>query len=169
MALKNEKWLELAEIVDEQNRQPELACIRKYMRLSHMLGKYLEASLRGYGINRTQMRLLLHILANKAPLTPTELSKLSLLTIDAVNKSVDRLDKAGITRSYRSRTDRRVRKVTLTDKGLEILENAQAVRQQQFADIVGCLDAEELDQFSHYLGRVVQNLNVLMTSESKDQ
>lgn len=161
MRNNNKKWQTLAAEVQRQNENPYLKCLREFMKLSHLLGKYLDTKLGVYGLNRTQRRIISFIVCRSKPMTPTELSKLTTLTIDSINKSIDNLDKMGLTRSYRYRKDRRVRKVTLTEKGLEMIENSLPLRQEVLSQAMGCFNPDEIKTFSEYIQRTLNQISRL--------
>ena len=156
-----EKWERLSVDVQHQNDELNIKTVREFMRLSHLLDKYLDAQLGVYGLNRTQRRIVIFILCNNGPMTPTELSKLSLLTLDTINKSIDNLDKMGLTRSYRSRKDRRVRNVVLTEAGLEMLDKTMPLRYKTFTKIMSCFKEDERKLFYSYIERFIGQLDSL--------
>ena len=162
MTNNNEKKEQLAEHIKQKNEEIKLKSMIEFMRLSHLIDKYLDSTLGVFGLNRTQRRLINFILSKNESMTPTELSKLSLLTIDAVNKSIDNLDKKGLTRSYRSKKDRRLRKVALTDKGLEIIEKTLPVRNETFEQAMTCFNEKEIKTFLNYMQRLEDQISRLM-------
>lgn len=161
MKNNNKKWKTLAAEVQIQNENASIKCLRYFMKLSHLLSKYLDTKLGIYGLNRTQRRIIIFIVRRSEPMTPTELSKLTTLTIDSINKSIDNLDKMGLTRSYRYRKDRRVRKVTLTEKGLEMIENSLPLRHEILSQAMGCFNADEIETFSEYIQRTIDQISRL--------
>ena len=163
-----EKKEQLAGYIQEKNEEIKLKSMIEFMRLSHLMDKYLDSTLGTFGLNRTQRRLINFILYKNESMTPTELSKLSLLTIDAVNKSIDNLDKKGLTRSYRSKKDRRLRKVTLTEKGLEIIEKTLPVRNETFEQAMTCFNEKEIKTFLNYMQRLESQITKVMGSPNSD-
>ena len=161
MRNNNEKRELLAAHVQRQNEELNLKSLLEFMKLSHLLDKYLDAKLGVYGLNRTQRRIISFILSKNNFMTPTELSKLSLLTIDTINKSIDNLDKMGLTRSYRSRKDRRVRRVVLTDNGLEMIEKILPLRYQTFSQVMSCFGEAEMQVFFDYIQRLIDQISHL--------
>lgn len=163
MNAKKVRWRALAEEIQRQNDQLEMKCLRDFMKLSHLIEKYFDVKLNDDQLNRTQRRVLVYILAYQRPMTPTELSRLFYLNVDTINKSVDSLDKLGLTRSYRSRTDRRVRKVALTDKGLDVMEKTLPQRQAVFSRVMGGLDEKSLEIFLEYTQKLLNQVDAIAT------
>lgn len=67
----------------------------------------------------------------------------------------------GLTRSYRSKKDRRVRKVTLTEKGLEMVEKSLPLRYLTLSEITSCFNEEEIKIFSGYIQRISNQMGRL--------
>ena len=157
MKKPSEKWTLLAKELHNQNKTSPVRSFRSILSLSHLVGKYLDIKLTD-GVNRTQRMIVLMILSKCGFLTPTELSRLTLRTIDAVNKSIDNLDKSGLTKSYRSKTDRRIRQVTLTEKGLDLAEKSLPDRYLAFSQAMDCFSKEEAMIFQSLLKRLVNHI-----------
>ncbi len=166
MRNNNKKRELLSEDVQHQNEELNIKSLLEFMKLSHLLDKYLDAKLGVYGLNRTQRRIVSFILSKNNFMTPTELSRLSLLTIDTINKSVDTLDNMGLTRSYRSRKDRRVRRVTLTEKGLEMIEKILPLRYLTFSQIMSCFSKGEIKVFFQYIQRFIDHISHLTEQDA---
>jgi len=140
----------------------KIKCLREFMKLTHVMHAYISLKFNGYGINRTQRRIIYNILSHKKPMTPTEISKMIPLTIDTINKSIDNLDKMGLTRSYRSRKDRRVRRVTLTEKGLEMIEKSLPLRHETLSQVMSCFSKGQIKTLSGYIQRLLDQISRLM-------
>lgn len=70
-------------------------------------------------------------------LTPTELSRATLLTPGAMTNRIDRLEAAGLVRREAEPNDRRGVRVSLTESGLELVDRAIEAR---FAEADGAVD-----------------------------
>lgn len=162
MVNDSEKWQLLAKLIQKQNKDLKIKSFREFLDSSHLTEKYLDARMSNHGINRTQRMIIFLILAKCACMTPTEISKITLRPIDTINKSVDSLDKMGLTSSTPSKKDRRIREVTLTGKGLEFAENALSDRYTSFSQAMSCFNKEETRLFSGYIKRLTKQVNDLM-------
>lgn len=162
----NERKEQLAAYIQQQNEDPNVNSLLQFLKLSHLMDKYLDATIGVHGLNRTQRRIISFIQSKNESMTPTELSKLSLLTIDAVNKSIDNLDKLGLTRSYRSKKDRRARRVSLTEKGLEFIEKSMPLRHETFSTVMNCLSEREIKIFTNYMQRLIDQINSLTEKDN---
>jgi MarR family 2-MHQ and catechol resistance regulon transcriptional repressor len=83
-------------------------------------GKYLYAGLRETGIDDTDFRIL-EVLLNKGPLPVNTIGPKVILTPGSISVAVDRLLARGLVSRVESREDRRVRVVSLTSKGKELI------------------------------------------------
>jgi len=166
MKKPSEKWHLLAKKLQNQNRESHVRSFRDFLTLSHIVDKYLDAKLSADGINRTQRMILLFILSKCGFMTPTEISRRTLRTVDTVNKSIDGLDKMGITKSSQSKKDRRIRKVTLTEKGLNLAEKTLPARYLAFSQAMDCFTKEEAMIFQSLLKRLREQLIHIMGNDS---
>ena len=82
--------------------------------------KYLYAGLRETGIDDTDFRIL-EVLLNKGPLPVNTIGPKVNLTPGSISVAVDRLLARGLVSRVESREDRRVRGVSLTSKGKELI------------------------------------------------
>ena len=73
-----------------------------------------------YGITAAQLQLL-KILEKRGDLTHSEISELMYLRGSTVSGIIDRLEKRSLVRRKRSRSDRRLVRVGLSEKGKELL------------------------------------------------
>jgi len=74
-------------------------------------------------------------------LTPTELSRATMLTTGAMTNRIDRLEQAGLVAREADPSDRRGVRVSLTPAGLERVDAAMDTRMAEAADAVSSLSA----------------------------
>ena len=166
MRKPSEKWQLLADTLENHNMETCVSAFRAFLHLSHMVDKYLDARLSADGVNHTQRIILLLILLNRGYLTPTEISRSTFYILDTINKSIDSLEKMGITKSYNSKKDRRIRRVSLTEKGLDLAEISLPARYHAFIQAMDCLTEEEAMILQSLSERLTENLLRIMTSDS---
>jgi len=167
----SEKWQLLAEKLKKQHREPLIKTFRDYLTTSHFVEKYidiLENPKETVSYNSTE-KLIMHLILLKCDyMSPTEISKMTLRPIDTINKSVDGLNKKGIIRSSQSKTDRRIRKIILTEKGLEACENFLPVRAFVFRQAMSCFSNDEAKLFNAFLKRMrEQMVHVIHSNKNK--
>jgi MarR family transcriptional regulator, 2-MHQ and catechol-resistance regulon repressor len=86
----------------------------------HAAAKYLYAGLRETGIDDTDFRIL-EALLNKGPLPVNTIGPKVHLTPGSISVAIDRLLKKGLVSRVESTEDRRIRIVSLTLKGKELI------------------------------------------------
>jgi MarR family 2-MHQ and catechol resistance regulon transcriptional repressor len=86
----------------------------------HAAAKYLYAGLEETGIDDTDFRIL-EALLNKGPLPVNTIGPRVFLTPGSISTAVDRLVERGLVNRVESPEDRRVRVVSLTKKGKELI------------------------------------------------
>jgi DNA-binding MarR family transcriptional regulator len=132
-----------------------------------MILNYLDYELRKLGLNRTQIGILTSLVLGDGTMMPTQLSRFVLRSKYATIKAIDSLEKLKLIKSERSKlsskikSDRRLRKVTITEKGLEILESTMANRRQLGSKVMGDLDDKELGELKSILSHIRNNLLAL--------
>src|SRR5260221_10497695 len=95
-------------------------CWLVWIKAYHAAAKYLYAGLRETGIDDTDFRIL-EVLLNKGPLPVNTIGPKVNLTPGSISVAVDRLLARGLVSRGESREDRRVRGVSLTSKGKELI------------------------------------------------
>ena len=91
-------------------------------------------------------------------LTPTELSRATLLTPGAMTNRIDRLEAAGYVRREAEPTDRRGVRVLLTDAGRELADRAVELRFAAAESAVSGLSKEDRAALEDLLGRLLVDL-----------
>jgi len=95
-------------------------CWLVWIKAYHAAAKYLYAGLRETGIDDTDFRIL-EVLLNKGPLPVNTIGPKVNLTPGSISVAVDRLLARGLVSRVESREDRRVRVVSLTSRGKELI------------------------------------------------
>lgn len=95
------------------------------------------------GMSRSQY-VLVKLLAEKAPITVSEVAQHLGMTAAGATGLIDRLEKAGMVDRERDAEDRRVVRVTLNAEGRRQLAEARRLRRQVLADFFAPLSPDEL-------------------------
>jgi MarR family transcriptional regulator, 2-MHQ and catechol-resistance regulon repressor len=90
------------------------------MKTFHATAKYLYAGLEETGIDESDFRVL-EVLLNKGPLPVNTIGPKVNLTPGSISTAVDRLVERGLLSRIESPEDRRVRVVSLTTKGKDLI------------------------------------------------
>jgi len=113
-------------------------CWLVWIKAYQAAAKYLYAGLEETGIDDTDFRIL-EALLNKGPLPVNTIGPKVNLTPGSISVAVDRLLDRGLVSRVESREDRRVRVVSLTSRGEELIgpvfrKHAAEIR-KMFADV----------------------------------
>ncbi len=127
-----------------------------------IVNKYLDNELRKFGLNRTQMSILHILIVRGGTLTPTELSRRITRSKHATTRAVDSLESLGLTKSAGTKLDRRLRRVTITEKGLDLVERTMSLRHKIGSQAMQCLNQEEAEAFQTILRRFRKHVLELM-------
>jgi len=105
--------------MDKSSRDP-VHCWLVWIKAFQAASKYLYAGLAETGIDDTDFRIL-EALLNKGPLPVNTIGPKVFLTPGSISVAVDRLVDKGLVSRVESPLDRRVRVVSLTSKGKELI------------------------------------------------
>ncbi|GAV42316.1 MarR family winged helix-turn-helix transcriptional regulator [Streptomyces acidiscabies] len=122
-------------------------------RIARAMGDRAERAYAPYGISRGEFDVLATLRRSGAPysLSPRELSSTLMLTTGGMTGRLDKLERASLLRRSPDPHDRRALRVTLTEDGLRVVDQAVeaglAVQQQA----ISVLDAEKVGQLADLL------------------
>ena len=105
--------------MDKKSRDP-VHCWLILLKAFRAASKYLYAGLDETGIDDTDFRIL-EVLLSKGPLPVNTIGPRVYLTPGSISTAVDRLVERGLVSRIESPEDRRVRVVSLTPKGKELI------------------------------------------------
>ena len=99
--------------------------------------------------------------SHPAKLACSDISERMIERDPDITRLVDRLEKRGLVRRSRSRRDRRVVEVGITDKGLALVRGLDADVERLPKVLLGHLGAERLAQLGSLLEAVISDLGTL--------
>lgn len=158
MNTQSEVMETLIKSLNNQHKDINIDASYHFLHVSSLFNIFLDAEFSKAGLNRTQIMILSFLLAKGGVMTPTEFQIVNFRSINAVSKSIDSLDKMGLTKSTRTKADRRKRKVRITEKGLEQLEKILAVRHDIFAKATKCLNKQQAEELRSLLIQLEEHL-----------
>jgi DNA-binding MarR family transcriptional regulator len=168
--IKNKEDLkELTDLLMEQEEDIHIRNSFDILRVSGLMDKFLDNGYRKTKLKTIQIRILSVMLANGGTMTPTELKTKVFRSENAISKTLDNLDNLGLTRSSHTKTDRRLRKVTLTEKGLKTLKKLLPIRAELFVQAANPLTKEESEALETILQKLMNNLLEITGDENKEK
>ena len=128
-------------------------CWLVWIKAYHAAAKYLYAGLRETGIDDTDFRIL-EVLLNKGPLPVNTIGPKVNLTPGSISVAVDRLLARGLVSRVESREDRRVRVVSLTSKGKELIAPVFRKHAAEIGNVFADATPREVRSFEMILKKI---------------
>ena len=125
--------------------------VRKHMRAA------VDRRMEALALTDAQWRLVL-LLADGQGGTASELARRSMQSSGGMKRTIDRLESKGIIRRIRSKEDRRVVNLELTDKGRVAANRVPAIVHEVNEQVLMAFNAEEVQMLKHYLLRILTTL-----------
>lgn len=136
-----------------------------YLLVAALLDRYLTKGFEITGLKRTQIMILSYLLSAGGSLVSKELRSKLIRSNNAISKSLDGLDKLGLTKSTGSKIDRRIRKVTITKKGLKQLKTILTIRREIFAKATQNLNKKDAEALNSILPKMEMYLRELASNK----
>ncbi|MFJ8540554.1 MarR family winged helix-turn-helix transcriptional regulator [Streptomyces sp. NPDC093586] len=125
----------------------------RVFRLSRAMGDRMEKAYTPYGISRGEFDVLATLRRSGEPyaLSPRQLSATLMLTTGGMTGRLDKLERAGLLRRSPDPHDRRALRVTLTDKGRELIDEAVGAGLAVQTEALSVLDADRAGHLADLL------------------
>jgi MarR family 2-MHQ and catechol resistance regulon transcriptional repressor len=128
-------------------------CWLVWIKAYQSAAKYLYAGLQETGIDDTDFRIL-EVLLNKGPLPVNTIGPKVNLTPGSISVAVDRLLARGLVSRVESREDRRVRVVSLTSKGKELIAPVFRKHAAEIGNVFADATPKEVRSFEMILKKI---------------
>lgn len=137
--------------------QPAIDAYVILRRTADAVSRYIENELNGWGVTAAQYGVLLHLMRGE-PLSLTDLSGLVFRSNSTLTALIDRMERDDLVARADHANDRRIKTVTLTSKGTELLLKIRTHHRPFLADMMSCLSSEELVQLCELLQKIENKL-----------
>jgi DNA-binding MarR family transcriptional regulator len=129
----------------------------RIFRLSRAMGDRMEKAYARHGISRGEFDVLATLRRADEPytLSPRQLSATLMLTTGGMTGRLDKLERAGLLRRSPDPHDRRGLQVTLTDKGLALIDEAVGSGLDAQTAALSGLDDEQASQLAELLRKLL--------------
>ncbi|MFF4319941.1 MarR family winged helix-turn-helix transcriptional regulator [Streptomyces sp. NPDC001568] len=137
-----------------------MAVFGRMYRITKAMGDAMERTYNRYGISRGEFDVVATLRRSGAPytLSPRQLSATLMLTTGGMTGRLDKLEKAGLLGRSPDPHDRRGLQVTISDRGLALIDEAvTAGLEVQRAALAG-LDGEEVEQLTALLRKLMADV-----------
>ncbi len=161
--------METLDLIDKlqqewQAERPELdssamSIVGRTILLGELMRKSAHAVLADFGIGYTDLDVLATLRRSGTPyrLRPADLLKAILIQSGSLTACLDRLEGAGLIERVPTPNDRRSRSVQLTDKGIQLVDNAITTRFGEATQFINSLSSEERTSLEHLLRKLLLN------------
>jgi DNA-binding MarR family transcriptional regulator len=153
-----ERWSAVSPELDEEPSQ----VIERIGRIALQMGRWQDDLFSRYGLNRGEVGVL-YMLRGAGPphrLSPTQLSKVLMLTSAGVTNRLDRLERRALLARRPDPKDRRGVVVELTEAGFQLAEQAVGAAAAAQGSLLSGLTASEVRS----LGRLLRKLQSGLTA-----
>ena len=120
--------------------------------------RYLSIKFKKYKSHRTRYGILISLITHGGSRTPTDLSKAVFRSKYTITRIVDRLERDGFVMREPEDIDRRVRKVTITRKGIDFIKRTMSARQALSHEATSCLNQEQIEALHSMLTQLRRHL-----------
>lgn len=128
------------------------------MRLSNRYSQTMESQLKLMGMNLTNWRICL-ILRNYGSISMTEVATHAVGRLPTITKSVYRMQEQDLVKITKNDQDARITMVSITDHGLETVEQLIKNTSKTIDRAFGDLSEEELSTMNQLLKKVFENIS----------
>ncbi|EKF9398820.1 MarR family transcriptional regulator [Vibrio cholerae] len=109
----------------------------------------------GFGLSCIEFDILATIRRNDREITPTELYQTLMLSSGAISTRIEQLLQRGLVQRVASEQDRRSCKVTLTEQGIELVDQALNAHVANVDGMLGVLTEQERKQLGQLLKKIL--------------
>ncbi|AYC07460.1 MarR family transcriptional regulator [Vibrio cholerae] len=109
----------------------------------------------GFGLSCIEFDILATIRRNDREITPTELYQTLMLSSGAISTRIEQLVQRGLVQRVASEQDRRSCKVTLTEQGIELVDQALNAHVTNVDGMLSVLTEQERKQLGQLLKKIL--------------
>ncbi|PAR50760.1 MarR family transcriptional regulator [Vibrio metoecus] len=109
----------------------------------------------GFGLSCIEFDILATIRRNDREITPTELYQTLMLSSGAISTRIEQLVQRGLVQRVASEQDRRSCKVTLTEQGIELVDQALNAHVANVDGMLGVLTEQERKKLGQLLKKIL--------------
>ncbi len=133
--------------------------VGRILRLGKLLEKSAGKALKISGIHYTDLDVLATLRRSGKPyqLTPKQLMQSVLITSGSMTALLNRLTKLGLIYRITDIDDKRIKHAVLTDKGVNIIDEAIELRFAEADEAVSKLNSKEREQLTLLLKKMLSN------------
>ena len=129
--------------------------------LSNQLKKEFNATLKSYGLTKAQFDTLLFLSCRQeedAQINQRDLESFFQISNPTVSSMLSRLESKNLIERHTSRSDRRIRYITITDEARDLVGRISGALNKKRSEMFAGIDPEDLDTVKRVLTQIFYNL-----------
>ena len=125
--------------------------------VSHLINNYHNTLLDQYKITTKQAKVLSYLKRNQGEeILQKNIEEFFFLRSSTVTSVMQNLEKAGYIERYTNTADKRMKRILITEKGNEVYENCNRVKDQLEQYVLEGWSMEEKEEFKRLLDKVAE-------------
>ena len=144
--------------MEQENFEIYKTIMRKMIRISRLHRMVFERNISNMGIHHSQHHLLMYIAKEGEILSQKQIAERFGITPAAVARSLKSLESEGFISRTNLEGDGRFNRITITDKGKEIVENSYKMFQEIDSSVFENFTESEIEEFNALLDKIQANL-----------
>ncbi len=144
----------IAKDIKAQAAELRVDTLLLFLNASDIISRFVDIEAREHPITRAGFNVLHLLILHNTVMMPTEISRRTFRSKHAVTKILDTLEKQGFVKRMEvgSDTDRRVRNVTITQKGIDLVKKATTQSRERSSKMLfRSLNEEQLTSLNQIL------------------
>ena len=145
----------MATDIRAQARHLRVDTFLQFIYTADIVNRYLDIQLTKLPASRTGFNVLHNLILHGGSMTPTAISKRVFRSKHAVTRIIDTLEKQGFLKREPIGEDRRIRKVSITRKGLNFIRRTSSEGRQRVShEVFSTLDQKQVEELNTTLRQV---------------
>lgn len=128
-----------------------MACFARLARAAKLMGHGVYSTIKEFGLQPSEFDILATIRRNQSAVTPTQLYVSTMLTSGALTSRLNKLEEKQLIVRTLSAEDKRSFKISLTQKGTQLIDDALIAHLDNEKKLVEPLNHDEAEQLSELL------------------
>jgi len=149
----------MAADIRAQARQLRVDTFLSFIYTADVVNRYLDIQLTQLPTGRTGFNVLHNLILHGGSMTPTDISKRIFRSKHAVTRIIDTLEKQGLVQREPIGDDRRMRRVSISRKGLELVQKASTEGRQRIShEVLKPLEQQKVEELKTMLREIRTHL-----------
>jgi len=158
---RGDRLAALSREIGKISKEIPISCVVAIIATAEVINEYLRRDWRRSGSTQAGFRILNTLTRNGGSMRFTDLSKKVFRSKCAVTRAVDNLEKAGLVKRKPMDEDRREKRVAITEKGVEFIDQTMHQRRLISSEIMSGLNEKKMNELISLLRHVRRHVRSL--------